>query len=57
MSKQVDFNNLTYKFSSPNLSPINFIGFKGSIHICNNIKNGNTSIEKYRKRPKAIDRE
>ena len=45
-SKQIDFNNLTYKFKDENLDPIHFIDFKGPLHIYNNMKNGNTSITK-----------
>ena len=45
MSKQIDFNNLTYHFKSENLAPINSISFEGPMRVCNNIKNGNISIE------------
>ena len=46
IAKQIDFNNLTYYFTDLNLAPINFIKFKGPMHIYNDIKNGNTPIEK-----------
>ena len=46
MSNQIDFNNLTYYFTSLNNNPINFIKFKGPMHIYDHIKNGETSIEK-----------
>ena len=46
MSDEINFNNLTCYFASPNLAPINFIGFKGLLNISNEIKNGETSIEK-----------
>ena len=36
--EQVDFNNLTYYFKGKDISPINFIGFRGPMHIYNNIK-------------------
>ena len=45
MSKEIDFNNLIYYFRNPNHAPINFINFKGPIHIYN-IKNGETSTRK-----------
>ena len=40
MSDEINFNDLTYNFTSPNLDPINFIGIKGSLNIYNEIKNG-----------------
>ena len=47
MSKQIDFKNLVYYFTALiNLTPINFIIFKGPMHISNDIKNGETSVEK-----------
>ena len=46
MSKHIDFNKLTYYFKDQNISPINFVGFRGRMHIFNNIKNADTSIEK-----------
>ena len=45
-SKEINFNNLTYHFKGSNTAPINFIDFRGSMHIYNDIKNGNISIEK-----------
>ena len=38
MSKQIDFNNLIYYFTTPDLALINFIRFKGPMHIYNDIK-------------------
>ena len=38
ISKQIDFNNLTYYFKDKSISPINFAGFRDPIHIYNNIK-------------------
>ena len=38
--KQVDFNNLTYGFKNENLAPINFIKFKGALHIYKDIVDG-----------------
>ena len=46
MSKQIDFNNLAYYFKDQNIAPINFIRFKGPMHIYIDIKNSNTSIKK-----------
>ena len=45
-SKQIDFNNLAYCVKVQNIAPINFISFKGPMHIYNNIENGNKSVEK-----------
>ena len=38
MSKQIDFNNLICYFTTSDLALINFIRFKGPIHIYNDIK-------------------
>ena len=46
ISKKINFNNLTYHFKGSNTAPINFIDFRGPMHIYNEIKNGNISIEK-----------
>ena len=46
VGEQTDFSNPTYYFQSKKITPINFIGFRGPMHIYNNIKNGNTSVEK-----------
>ena len=46
IGEQIDFDNLTYYFKGKNISPINFIGFRGPMHIYDNIKNGSTSLEK-----------
>ena len=54
MSDKVDFNNLTYYFTSLNINSLNFIKFKGPMHICDNIKNGETSIEKVEKDQKQF---
>ena len=43
---EINFNSLNYYFKDKNISPINFSGFTVPMHIYNNIKNGNTSIEK-----------
>ena len=44
MSDEINFND--YHFISPNIAPINFIGFRVPLNIYNDIKNGNISIEK-----------
>ena len=46
MKDQIDFDNLIYYFITPSLAPINFIRFKGPMHIYNDIKNGDTTLEK-----------
>ena len=52
--KKIDFDNLTYYFTSPNLAQINFISFRALIHIYNEIKNGNILIEKIAKDQKQF---
>ena len=47
MRDQVDFNNLTYYFKILNINSLNFI-------ICDDIKNGETSIEEKKRRSKTI---
>ena len=46
ISKEIDFNNLTYYFKSSNISLINFIKFKGPLSFFNQIKNSNISLGK-----------
>ena len=46
MKDEINFNDLTHYFRSPNLAPINFVGFRGPLNIYNEIKNDETSIEK-----------
>ena len=46
IGKEIDFNNLTYHFKTSHTAPINFIHFRGPMHIYNETKNGNISIEK-----------
>ena len=45
-SKEIDFNNFVYHFKGPNITPINFIRFRGPLHIFNEIKNRNTLLKK-----------
>ena len=44
ISKEINFNNLTYHFAGSNIAPINCI--RGSMCIYNELKNGNISTEK-----------
>ena len=46
LSEQIDFNNLSYYFKSKDSAQINFIGFKGPLHLYANILNGDTNTEK-----------
>ena len=54
ISKEIDFSNLTYYFKSPNIAPINFIGFRGPLNIYNKIENDNISIKKIEKHQKQF---
>ena len=38
-----------YYYKNPNLAPISFIDFKGLMHIYNNTKKGERSVEKIEK--------
>ena len=44
ISREINFNNLTYHFTGSNIAPINCI--RGSMRIYNELKNGNISTEK-----------
>ena len=46
ISKEIDFNNLTYRFKGSHTAPTNFIDFRGPMHFYNEIKNSNISMEK-----------
>ena len=41
-SQEIDFNNFFYCFKGPNIAPINFVRFRGPLHILHEIKNGDT---------------
>ena len=41
ISKQIDFNDLSYYFKSKDISPINIFCFRGPLYIYENFKNGN----------------
>ena len=45
LSKQNDFNNLTYHYKVKN-APKHFIGFKGPLRFYRNIKEGYITLEK-----------
>ena len=51
-NEEINFNNFTYYFESPDLAPINLIGFTGPLNIYEEIKNGNISIKKEQKKIK-----
>ena len=36
----IDFNDLTYYFKDSRITPVNFIEFKGPLHIFKSIHNG-----------------
>ena len=38
--KTIHFSNLTYHFKGSNTAPINFVDFRGPVHIYNDIKSG-----------------
>ena len=38
MTKEIDFSNLTYCFTTPNPAPLNFIRLKVPMHVYNDIK-------------------
>ena len=54
ISKEIDFNHLTYRFKGSNIAPMNFVKFKGPMHIYNEIKNGNVSIKKIEEDQKKL---
>ena len=41
MSEEIDFNDLTNSFKDSSMTLINFIAFRGPMHIYNDRKNGN----------------
>ena len=44
ISKEIDFNNLTYHFKTPGISPKSFIKFKAPLVFFKEIKKGNISL-------------
>ena len=53
LSKQIDFNNLSYYYKSKN-DPNNFIGFIGPLSFYRSIKEGNRTLEKSEEQQKEI---
>ena len=54
ISKEIDFNNLTYHFKGSNTAPIIIIDFRGPMYIYNEIKKGNMSTEKIKEDQKQF---
>ena len=46
LANQINFNILTYYFTTPGLTSINFVRFKDPMHIYNVTKNDNILIGK-----------
>ena len=44
ISKEIDFNNLTYHFKTSGISPKSFIKFKAPLVFFKEIKKGNISL-------------
>ena len=53
-SKKINFDNLTYFFKD-NTTSINFIGFKGPLHIFRSIYKGNIASEDVEKEQKKLE--
>ena len=53
LSKQIDFNNLSYYYKSKN-DPNNCIGFIGPLSFYRSIKEGNRTLEKSEEQQKEI---
>ena len=49
IGKEIDFNNLIYYFKNSDISPMDFIRFKGPFGFFNEIKNGNILLKKQKK--------
>ena len=54
ISREIDFNNLTYHFKGSNTAPIIIIDFRGPMYIYNEIKKGNMSTEKIKEDQKQF---
>ena len=52
-NEKIDFNNLTYFFKG-NSAPINFIGFKGPLHIFKSIYSGSIALQNVEKEQKSL---
>ena len=57
ISKEIDFNNLTYCFKGPGIAPINFLKFRGLLHISKEIKNDNILLQKAEVEQKQFESE
>ena len=55
ISEKLDYNNLTYFFKDSRIPSINFIKFKGPMGLFKNIKNGDISLKKSRRRARFIN--
>ena len=53
LSKQIDFNNLSYRYKS-NTARKNFIGFKGPLGFSKNIKEVFIALQKAEKEQKVF---
>ena len=53
LSKQTDFNNLTYHYKGNN-DPKTFVGFKGPLGFYTNIKEGYLTLEKAKEEQKKV---
>ena len=45
ISREIDINKLISYFKTPGISPKYFIRFRGLLHICNEINNGDKTIQ------------
>ena len=55
MSNEIIYNNLTYYYKNQKLAPINFIGFRGLMHIYSHIKSDESSREEIEKDQKILN--
>ena len=55
VSKQIDFNNLTYHYKSKN-GPKNFLGFKLPLNLYRTITEGYIILEKAEEHKKTLNR-
>ena len=57
ISKETDFNNLTYCFKGPGIAPIIFLKFRGLLNISKKIKNDNILLQKAEEEQKQFELE
>ena len=55
--KPIDFNDLIYNFKDSKIHSVDFIKFKGSLHIFNSIHNGDIPLESVENEQKKIKQE